>query len=103
MVYILDYKIRVPSEIHEFLMFVQEYYPSSLDSWIQECFMDRMRQILNDPEEFGKVFLRLVKDYFNISHSHNAIVKECIPIPTPYSYQKKRRLGKKRKVKLIDM
>jgi hypothetical protein len=51
-------EIEVPSEIDAFTKNeILDEYGRTYQNWIQQCYLHRMREILTNPEEFGKVVL----------------------------------------------
>lgn len=57
-VIVVPVEIEVPSEIDEFTKFeILDEYSRNYKSWIQQCHLHRMREILTNPTEFGKVVL----------------------------------------------
>ena len=51
-------EIEVPTEIDSFTKFeILDEYGRTYKSWIQQCYLHRMKEILTNPTEFGKVIL----------------------------------------------
>ncbi len=47
-------EIEVPTEIDSFTKFeILDEYGRTYKSWIQQCYLHRMREILTNPTEFG--------------------------------------------------
>jgi hypothetical protein len=58
-VIVIPIEIEVPSEIDAFTKAeILNGYNRSYKKWIQECSLHRMREILTNPTEFGKVVLK---------------------------------------------
>jgi len=59
---VLPVEIEVPWELDQFVKheILQELSYSYRD-WVQECYLHRMREILTDPAEFGKLVLEQKK------------------------------------------
>jgi hypothetical protein len=55
---VIPVEIEVPSEIDAFTKFeILDEYGRTYKSWIQQCYLHRMREILTNPTEFGKTVL----------------------------------------------
>jgi hypothetical protein len=55
---VISVEIEVPTEIDSFTKFeILDEYGRTYKSWIQQCYLHRMREILTNPTEFGKVVL----------------------------------------------
>jgi hypothetical protein len=55
---VISVEIEVPTEIDEFTKFeILDEYGRTYKSWIQQCYLHRMREILTNPTEFGNVVL----------------------------------------------
>jgi hypothetical protein len=55
-------EIEVPTEIDSFTKFeILDEYGRTYKSWIQQCYLHRMKEILANPTEFGKVVLEEMK------------------------------------------
>jgi hypothetical protein len=55
---VISVEIEVPTEIDEFTKFeILDEYGRTYKSWIQQCYLHRMKEILTNPTEFGKVVL----------------------------------------------
>jgi hypothetical protein len=46
-------------------------YGRDYRDWIQECYVERMKQILNNPTEFGKAVLKFKKTEHEIHMAHD--------------------------------
>ena len=62
-VVVIPVEIEVSYELDSFVKheILDKYGGRSYTDWIQECYIHRMRQILEDPAEFGKVVLERKK------------------------------------------
>jgi hypothetical protein len=57
-VIVIPVEIEVPSEIDAFTKNeILDEYGRTYQSWIQQCYLHRMREILTNPTKFGKVVL----------------------------------------------
>jgi hypothetical protein len=55
---VIPVEIEVPSEIDAFTKNeILDEYGRDYKSWIQQCYLHRMGEILTNPEEFGKIVL----------------------------------------------
>jgi len=56
---VIPVEIEVPTEIDSFTKFeILDKYGRTYQSWIQEYYLHRMKEILTNPTEFGKVVLK---------------------------------------------
>jgi hypothetical protein len=46
-------------------------YGRDYKDWIQECYVERMKQILNSPTEFGKAVLKFKKTEYETHMAHD--------------------------------
>jgi hypothetical protein len=59
---VIPVEIEVSSELDQFVKFeILDGFDLTYPKWIQKCYIERMRQILSDPAEFGKVVLERKK------------------------------------------
>jgi hypothetical protein len=65
-------EIEVSPQLDRFVtdLILSEYGRDYRD-WIQECYVERMKQILNDPTEFGKAVLKFKKTEHEIHMAHD--------------------------------
>jgi hypothetical protein len=57
-VMVIPIEIEVPTEIDSFTKTeILDEYGRTYKNWIQQCYLHRMREILTNPTEFGKVVL----------------------------------------------
>jgi hypothetical protein len=57
-VVVIPIEIEVPTELDSFTKFeILDEYSRTYKSWIQQCYLHRMKEILTNPTEFGKVVL----------------------------------------------
>jgi hypothetical protein len=55
---VIPVQIEVPSEIDTFVKReILDEFGRTYPKWIQECYLHRMREILKNPAEFGKLVL----------------------------------------------
>ena len=55
---VIPVEIEVSGEVDEFIKCeILDEHEMTYPMWIQQCFNERMRQILTDPTEFGKAVL----------------------------------------------
>jgi hypothetical protein len=61
---VIPVQIEISSELDQFVKFeILDEYEMTYPQWIQKCYVERMRQILLDPAEFGKVLERKKSDH----------------------------------------
>jgi hypothetical protein len=70
-------EIEVPVELHSFVQseILDGEWGLTYPRWIQHCYIQRMKQILNNPAEFGKIVLERRKRDHCIQ---NADLEGCI-------------------------
>ena len=55
---VIPIELEIPSEIDAFTKFeILDGHGRTYKNWIQQCYLHRMREILTNPTEFGKVVL----------------------------------------------
>jgi uncharacterized protein YlbG (UPF0298 family) len=55
-------EIEVPSELDQLVKLdILETVEMTYSEWVEQCYRERMKQILTDPAEFGKVVLWHIK------------------------------------------
>ena len=73
-VIVIPIELEIPSEIDAFTKFeILDGYGRTYKSWIQQCYLHRMREILTNPTEFGKVVLEEKKRYHCIQDEEGAL------------------------------
>jgi hypothetical protein len=70
-------EIEVPDELHSFVQaeILDGEWGLTYPRWIQQCYIERMKQILNNPAEFGKIVLERRKRDHCIQ---SAVLEGCI-------------------------
>jgi len=59
---VIPTEIEVSSELDEFVRFeILDEWDMTYPAWITKCYVERIKQILNDPTEFGKAVLERKK------------------------------------------
>lgn len=66
---VVSCEIEIPNELYETITLTfLEYCPISIEEFINNRFMELMKQILSDPSEFGKLMLDNVRALHNLQN-----------------------------------
>ena len=75
---VIPVEIEVPTEIDEFTKFeILDQYGRTYKNWIQQCYLHRMREILTNPTEFGKMVLEEKKRDHCIQNEDLENLEDC--------------------------
>ena len=75
---VIPVEIEVPTERDEFTKFeILDEYGRTYKSWIQQCYLHRMREILTNATEFGKVVLEEKKRNHCIQNEDLEGLEDC--------------------------
>jgi hypothetical protein len=69
-------ELEVSGELDSFVKHeILDEYGMTYPKWIQQCYLERMQQILSDPAEFGKVVLERKKSDHCIQNADD--IEDC--------------------------
>jgi hypothetical protein len=73
---VVPVEIEVPWALDQFVKGeILDQFGRSYDNWIQECYLHRMKEIITNPAEFGKVVLEAKKRDHGLSVQD--LVEDC--------------------------